>query len=415
MENRQAAIARIVIDKTQRCAACRQVAKRLSLPVPLVAVLLVTCTQDGAEVNSGVVSVDVADAEEWTLEGSPLFVLGDDEADPLSGVVGGLLMDSGRIVVAERGNYRVRVVDANGRTERTVGGEGEGPLEFTTVTNVEPWPGDSVFVNDWRANRYSVFSAATGEGRSTTFRGTDVVPGHALPAGDGELWRLGGLRIGPGEYGAGRRRVPFDLFRYVSSDSVFKVATLAGPELFFGPGGVGYTTPPVPVAAGTSLTANEGELFVSEGDRPVVTVMDRNGVTVREIEVAGMDVEVTEDMRAIITDSLYALVAKTEARMRSRLEKTPIPSQLSGFALIKLAGDGTLWIAGRGASGIEMRIWVNMGVNGQLHRRFDLPSSVSVLDASADRVLMRRTDALGVERVELHAIARRCRSPGCLH
>lgn len=316
-------------------------------------------------------------------------------------------MDSGRIVVADRGNYRVLVVNAEGRTERVVGGQGEGPLEFTTMTVFTRWPGDSVFVYDSRVNRYTVFSAATGEGRSTTLRGTEVVPGSARPAGDGELWLLGGLRIGPGDFGPGRQRIPIELFRYVDSDSIPKVADLAGPEVVFGPGGVGFAMPPVPVAAGTSLSASDDRLFVSDGERPVVAVLDRTGATVGEIEVAGMDVEVTDDLRDMITDSLYANVAQNEARMRSRLERAPIPAQLGGFGLIRLAGDGTLWIAGRGASGLERRPWVNMALDGRRLRQFDLPRSVSVLDASADRLLLRRTDALGVERVELHAIARR--------
>ena len=408
MENRQAAVAHVVtIIVTRVGAACRRAAKRSWLAAPLVAIIVATCTQDVVEPNSGFVSVDVADAEEWTLEGSPLFVLGDDEADPLSGVVGGLLMDSERIVVTDRGNYRVLVVDAEGRTERVVGGQGEGPLEFTTMTMFARWPGDSVFIYDSQVNRYTVFSAATGEGRNTTLRGTEVVPGNALPAGDGELWLLGGLRIGPGAFGPGRQRVPIELFRYVDSDSIPKVAELAGPELVFGPGGVGFSMPPVPVAAGTSLFASDDRLFVSDGERPVVTVLDRTGGTVGEVEVAGMDIQITDELREMITDSLYANVAQNEARMRSRLEKAPIPAQLGGFDLIRLAGDGTLWIAGRGASGLEMRTWLNMTLDGRRFRRFDLPRSVSVLDASADRLLLRRTDALGVERVELHAIARR--------
>lgn len=408
MENRQAAAARVVTDKPPGWAACRRTAKRSRSVAALVAVFMATCTQGGAEPDSGFVSVNVADAEEWMLDGSPLFVLGNDEADPLSSVVGGLLMDSGRVVVADRGNYRVLVVDAEGRTERVVGGEkGEGPLEFATMSIVARWPGDSVFVSDSRMNRYSVFAVATGGGRSTTLRGTEVVPGSALPAGDGDLWLLGGLRIGPGDFGPGRQRIPIELFRYVASDSIPKVADLAGPELFFGPGGVGYTMPPVPVAAGTTLSASDDRLFVSDGERPVVAVLDRTGATVGEIEVAGMDIQVTDDLRDMITDSLYANVAQSEARMRSRLEKTPIPSRLSGFQLIRLAGDGTLWIAGRGVSGIEMRPWVNVGVDGRRLRRFDLPRSAGVLDASADRLLLRRWDALGVERVELHAISRR--------
>ena len=363
MEDRQAAVARVVTRKTWRRAARRRAVKWLRVALPMIAVLAATCAQDAAESDSGVVSVNVADAEEWVLDGAPLFVLGDDEADPLSGVVQGLLVDSGRVVVGDGGNYRVLVVDAEGRTERVVGGKGEGPLEFTAVTKVAPWPGDSVFVYDRQADRYSVFSVATGEGRSTMLRG-DVLPVVALPAGDGELWMVGGLLIAPGQYDAGRRRVPLDLFRYVTPDSVLKVATLAGPELFFGPGGRGYAFPPVPAAAGTSLSAGDDRLYVSDGERPVVTVMDRNGATVREIEVVGMDVEVTNDLRGMITDSLYALEARSEERMRSRLEKAPIPSQLSGFAWSGLVQDGTLWLAGRGVPGIEMRWWVNWAWTG---------------------------------------------------
>ena len=406
MEDRQVAVARVLTRTTGRRPARRRAAKWLRAAVPVIAVLGTTCAQDVAESDSRFVSVNVADAEEWVLDGAPLYVLGDDEADPLSRVVGGLLVDSGRVVVGDRGNYRVLVVDAEGRTERVVGGEGEGPLEFTAVTKVASWPGDSVFVYDSRANRYSVFSVATGEGRSTTLRG-DVVPGLALPAGDGELWMVGGLRIAPGQYDAGRRRVPLDLFRYVASDSIPKVATLAGPELFFGPGGVGFATPPVPAAAGTSLSADDDRLYVSDGERPVVTVMDRHGATAREIEVVGMDIEVTDDLRSMITDSLYAREAQSEARMRSRLERTPIPPRLSGFGLIGLAQDGTLWLASRSVPGIEMEWWANVSVDGQLLRRIELPRSVSILDASGDRLLVRSRDALGVQRVALHAVARR--------
>ena len=404
MEDRQVAVARVVTRKTWKRAAGRRAAKWLRTAAPVVAVLGTTCAQDVAEPDSGVVSVNVADAEEWVLDGAPLFVLGDDEADPLSGVVQGLLVDSGRVVVGDGGNYRVLVVDAEGRTERVVGGKGEGPLEFTAVTKVAPWPGDSVFVYDRQADRYSVFSVATGEGRSTMLRG-DVLPVVALPAGDGELWMVGGLLIAPGQYDAGRRRVPLDLFRYVTPDSVLKVATLAGPELFFGPGGRGYAFPPVPAAAGTSLSAGDDRLYVSDGERPVVTVMDRNGATVREIEVVGMDVEVTDDLRSMITDSL--LEARSEERMRSRLEKAPVPSRLSGFGWTGLAQDGTLWLAGRVAPGIEMGWWVNVSVDGRLLRRIELPRPISILDASGDRILVRSRDALGVQRVALHTVARR--------
>ena len=361
------------------------------------------CGPDAEELSPGT-TTDATAAEEWVLAGEPVFVLGDDEAEPLNNVAGGLLVGGGRSVVGDGGSRRFLVTDSMGRVERTVGGGGEGPMEFTAVRRVARWRGDSVFVYDARGARFSVFSASTGEGRTTPIRALDAAPGDAHPGSGDELWLIEGIRVIPGQHEEERYRIPAELFRLVAPDSVVPLATLMGPEVV-SPDGQGFIFPPVPVAGRTQLATGEDLLFISDGECPAVVVMNRNGETVREIGVTGMGVSIDDERRRMISDTLYARDARTEERMRSRMEAAPIPERVDGFGPLVLARDGTLWVGGRNVPGIRMRLWVNLDTNGGLIRRLEMPRTTRILDADADRLLLISTDDLGVERVALHRIA----------
>lgn len=364
------------------------------------------CGQDAEAPGAGTVVTDAAATEEWTLAGEPAFLLGDDEAEPLNNVAGGLLLGGGRSVVGDGGSRRVLVVGSTGRVERTVGGGGEGPVEFSSLTRIKHWIGDSVFVYDAQAGRYSVFSPGTGEGRTTApIQGLSASPAEAHPGGGEALWLIGPIRIAPGQYEEGRQRIPIELYRLVASDSTVHMATLEWREFVFGPDGQGFITPPVPVAGGISLAVGDDLLFMADGERPEVVVMDRNGETVRELEVTGMGIAIDDDLRSMISDTLYDRYARSEERMRSRLELAPIPERIDGFGPLVFARDGTLWVGGRNVPGVQMRIWVNLDTQGGLIRRLEMPRTTTILDADADRLLLRSTDVLGVERVALRRIA----------
>ena len=387
-------------------------ASTVNRPRPLWAVAIVAaclpwaCDQDAEAPGSDAVAADAAAAEEWTLTGEPAFLLGDDEAEPLNNVAGGLLLGGGRSVVGDGGSRRVLVVDSTGRVERIVGGGGEGPVEFLSLTRITHWSGDSVFVYDGQAGRYSVFSPGTGEGRTTTpIQALGAPAAEAHPGGGEALWLIGPIRIAPGQYEEGRRRIPIELYRLVASDSAVHLATLQGPELVFGPDGQGFIRPPLPVAGGISLAVGDNLLFLADGERPEVVVMDQNGETVREFEVTGMGIAIDDDLRSMISDTLYDRYARSEERMRSRLELAPIPERIDGFGYLVFARDGTLWVGGRSVPGIQMRTWMNLDTRGGLIRRLEMPRTTSILDADADRLLLRTTDILGVERVALRRIA----------
>ena len=319
----------------------------------------------------------------------------------LDGVAGAVFANVGRAVVADGGNRRVLVLDALGRLERTVGRRGEGPMEFTRIRALSSWPGDSAFAYDSGLGRGTVFSPGTGEGRTFEFEGM-VPPAGAWPGPVAEeAWLAEQMEIWPGKYPAGRRRVPISIVRWRMDGKVIPVASVPYADYHFGPGGVGYSAPPVPEI--TSFAAGAGFLFVSEGP-PRVRFIDAEGVTRLEVAVEGTAVELGGEVKDRVTDSLYALVALTRTRMEKRLAAAPLPERADGFAMIVFARDRTLWLGGRGIPGIEHRDWINVDLDGSPVRRLRLPRSLLVMDAEGDRVLLRRRDDLGLHHVEARRV-----------
>ena len=347
-----------------------------------------------------VVSWNVDDLEAWSLAEDADFLLHEDEVGFLAGVPAGILGASGLAVVADPGNHRILVLDSLGRLQRTIGRKGQGPLEFLRLLSLSAWPGDSVFAYDYR-NGYSVFSPETGEGRTAKFEGM-MAPVLAQPSPEtGELWLVEGDHIYPGQYEAGRRRVPHSVVRWRPPDSIFPVASVAGYDFYFGPGGRGHGRPPVHYR--TSFAAARGLLFVSEGD-PRLTALDATGAVQLEVQVAGTAADLTGDVRQRVTDSLYARVALTRMRMEQRLKSAPLPDSVAGFDETILSRDGSLWLAGRNIPGIEERLWINLEQDGSPLRRLTMPRSIRVLHGDGDRLLLGAWDDLGLPSVEVRRI-----------
>ena len=404
------------MNRTSRCTApadvainpepaARRVPRGVGRTFVLVlAGLAVGCAdQEPAPASHPVVSWNADDLEAWSLAEDADFLLDEDEVGFLAGTPAGILGASGLVVVADPGNHRILVLDSLGRLQRTIGRRGQGPLEFLELRSMSAWPGDSVLAFDYR-NGPSVFSPETGEGRTVRLDGM-FPPNLALSGPDtDQLWLVEGQLIAPGQYEAGRQRLPISVARWQPPDSVVRVTSVAGSELHFGPGGRGFSKPPVRYK--TSVAAGSGLLFVSEGD-PRLTVLDATGAVQLEVQVAGTGVELTGDVRQQVTDSLFALVALTRIRMEKRLEKAPLPDNTAGFDVTMLARDGSLWLAGRSIPGIEERLWINLEQDGSPLRRLTMPRSIRVLDGDGNRLLLRAWDDLGLHHVEVRRIVPR--------
>lgn len=80
------------------------------------------------------------------------------------------LLPDGRIAVADGGSDEVRVFDASGRHVASWGGEGEGPGELMALTQIAPWPGDSLVAWYSQGLSRSVFDGSGEFGCSFSVR-----------------------------------------------------------------------------------------------------------------------------------------------------------------------------------------------------------------------------------------------------
>ena len=95
-----------------------------------------------------------------------------------------------------------------------------------------------------------------------------------------------------------------------------------------------------------------------------------------------------------------------KARFHNRWEEEAkyLPSTFPSFSRVLLSDDGNLWIEHFQRPGAERREWVVFTPAGEWLRIVYLPLRMVVQDAGADWVLVRTTDELGVERIELFAL-----------
>lgn len=108
----------------------------------------------------------------WRIGPEPSVSIGAAEGEPpyLLHRASGRMLPDGRIAVADGGSAEVRVFDASGRHLSSWGGEGEGPGEFMELTQVAPWPGDSLVAWYSQGLSLSVFDDSGEFGRSFSLR-----------------------------------------------------------------------------------------------------------------------------------------------------------------------------------------------------------------------------------------------------
>jgi hypothetical protein len=100
------------------------------------------------------------DEDRWRIV--PVLTLGDiegDGPDVFSSIADLEVGEDGRIYVLDRQVNELRIFDATGAHQRTVGRAGNGPGEFERANGLQWLPGDSLLVIDGDGGRYSVFDA----------------------------------------------------------------------------------------------------------------------------------------------------------------------------------------------------------------------------------------------------------------
>ncbi|MDE0110346.1 MAG: 6-bladed beta-propeller [Bryobacterales bacterium] len=153
-------------------------------PLGFLAVLMFSVGCGSGDSQAGMVaSVMPIRSVPLTVVEKPLFVT-DDANQPILGQPHSVSESSnGIFAIADMSDKDIKLYDRNGERVGTVGREGEGPGEFTSLMSAT-FVGDSIFAYDFAEDRLSIFGATGQFARSSEVRNEGVATPWSIKSVD---------------------------------------------------------------------------------------------------------------------------------------------------------------------------------------------------------------------------------------
>lgn len=117
---------------------------------------------DSAGVSIVTISGSVADLPNWRLSDQPAMEISGHAPPYLSSIGEVEFLGNGSLLVEDNQTDELRLFDSTGTVIRIIGGAGQGPGEFRSVTKLTVTPGDTAYTYDRRLYRVSGFDPAGG-------------------------------------------------------------------------------------------------------------------------------------------------------------------------------------------------------------------------------------------------------------
>ncbi len=350
----------------------------------------------------------------WSLADTPTTQVGElegSEAYQLFRVADAHLRTDGSIVIADGGSQQIRVFDRNGEHVASWGQRGEGPGEFTLLTQIDAWPGDSLIAWDGRLRRLSVLDHDGALGRTLTLQARENMssfgPVHVLSSGSVIAT---GTALDLEEPQDGMIRPPITA-AYLDDrgETVVSFGLHPGSEAYLRSNGEMIAITRAPIQRSSHTAVWGARLVIAPTDAYSLPVFDDDGALTSVVRVRGELRPVTQQD---IDREINALVERTpeaqQARRRAAFEGVPFPTEFPAFGSLETDADGNLWVQDfRPPSQEGPDMWTIFGPDGQALGRFETPENLTIYEIGADYVLGRTTDQLDVERVVLLGFERK--------
>jgi hypothetical protein len=319
-----------------------------------------------------------------------------------------LLLGNGGLAVANTGASEVLLLSADGSITARVGGQGEGPGEFSGTTTLLAT--DAGFLAyDARLARLTEFSEngefLTSSRLSAQSAIVDLKP-LARGAAGHMLAILGEQRFFLPE-GIKRDTTPLLWFTDLETEPD-TLGVLPAKEWSYGgiPGGGATRTEP---AFGRDIVAHGlmDRALIGDTDVLSLSIYRADGTLTRRIRGSdGGWAVTTEEIGAWRAERLDRMGQDAPDWYLEFVENAPFRETHPAFHAAVLGPDEMVWIGLATRPGEETRRWLVIGPDGQLRGQVDLPAEAKVLAVDVDRFALLQRNALDEEEVRLYRYAR---------
>lgn len=336
-----------------------------------------------------------------------------DTAQEFGRVVTPFLLPNDRFAVPDGLAHVVRVFDLEGNPVQTLGGQGEGPGEFLSLSRA--WPrGDTIETFDLQTVRVTRF-LPDGSVEAVALR-PERFGFFPLPGAVSDGWILSGVdNTGPGS-GPPDGRDEIGLLHLESDgETQRRIAETLGIHRYSHDDGSGVH----PVSPRAVYRIHQDQLYVAETLTPRIVRYDLDGTVQSEITWEPAEGPDPATALAEVRDSALARADPDELQsVRQTFDAVPAASAVPVFHDFLVDGEGFVWVrpyelpghahhlggwSGPGAGGS----WLIFSPRGERVGTVQVPAELIPLHIGTDAILGLARDELGVESVRIHAIERR--------
>jgi hypothetical protein len=431
---------------TMTCTDCSRVLPRSSLrfrawiaavAAPMLAFSGCTASSDdmserAVRDSAGITIVEsrLPASDRLRIEPLPVVTIGESEGEEpylLSYVRSVLMLDDGRILIADGSDRRIRIFDANGVYLESFGGSGQGPGEFGgSIQSILSYRGDSIAVVQLSGRPIHIFDGSGQYGRRVVPQ-YDFSPSPTRPPSSGCCRVLASFPDGgwlveypevTAQEGPELRRGESQLVRVsAEGEVVADIGTFPGSlrhEVTAELRRMGFAGSLFSLLLrGDFVAAVNGDRILVGGDGEFR--VDELGLEGRLVRSLRIDVEpaafTAEDQQAYadayrrwIIGMDGMILPVNEAVMRAQFEN--LPDRVPAYQRIMTDPAGRIWLS---SSAVPLLLYgayraLVLDSDGAVLGDVEFPPGFAPRQVGRDRVLGLVTDSMGVSRVMVHRV-----------
>jgi len=357
---------------------------------------------------------DAAAQATWVVDRTPLLdIPGESTTGTLTFgyAAGGIRLADGGLLIADRAENSIRVLDATGKLVRSVGRTGDGPGEFQSMMWAGRCGSDSLLV--WDLGR-----------RQATMIGSSGAPVRqfAVPAGDTALppFQFSCSPRGTIAYRSAPRRIrdatsPLNPNIVGVSAAAYRIGRdgaiaqrlgdiPAGEVVTMVSPGGGRGSAPRPLGRTAHIGALDNAVVISSADSALVTVMRTNGQTSRH----PLPITLRAPTRTEFDDAVQATASMVRGPMRQalveQLAAVAMPERLPAISALFVDSEGLVWIQTTPPGAKTLDFLVIAG-DGRVVASAQVPLGITLFEIGRDYLLGSYTDSGD----EMHVVMYRLR------
>jgi len=352
---------------------------------------------------------------EWQVDSAAVFTIGLLDGDSVYQLYRvqdvAELPDSG-VVLVNGGTSELRLYDTQGRYLRTLGVQGEGPGEFTALTNVIP-RGDTLYAYDRMSGRLTLFLQSGSFVRDVSLRTHAGMSPPTLAGllGDGSAVGWVGGRLAGDELASGFQRSSAALLRIGAGQSD-TLGEFPGAESNIQVQRQGSQIAAISIMRSpfnrTFLAGAGGDrIYASPTDSAVIRVWDGAGGVLQPLRWEEAPRPIDDALvEAIVEREIARLDGPAAEGYRRSVLESPRPPTAPVFDKLLLGPDGEVWVRRFADPGAADTEWLVFGADQALCARVHMPHGREIRAVGRERVYTLERDEYDVEYVRAYPVRR---------